>query len=196
MAVDVDTTAEHSLAVDTDEQITASEVIHAAPSRWGRSPVRLALAFSLVILAVLVGIGAWTGHQLVREKQAQAHRQMLVGVGRQAALNLTTIDALTVDTDIKRILDSSTGIFHDDFEKRSGPFVQAVTQAQSSSVGTVTEAGLENQDGDDAQVLVAVAVKTATAGVEEPQPRAWRMRITVTQHAGQEPKVSNVEFVP
>jgi Mce-associated membrane protein len=42
--------------------------------------------------------------------------------------------------------------------------------------------------------LVAVAVKTSTAGAPEQDPRAWRMRITV-QKDGDQAKVSNVEFV-
>jgi Mce-associated membrane protein len=197
MAVDVDTAPEQPVAVGVEESAASVEDIdEASPRRQRRSPTRLALVFLLVFLAVLVGVGVWTGHQIVQERQVQAHRQALVAAGRQAALNLTTIDAASADSDIKRILDSSTGVFHDDFEKRSGSFIQAVNQAQSKTVGTVTEAGLESQDGDDAHVLATVAVTTATAGVEDPHPRAWRMRITVTQHAGGDPKVSNVEFVP
>jgi Mce-associated membrane protein len=164
--------------------------------RAGRSAVRAGVIAIAVVLAALVGLGSWLGHEILQDSRAEAQRQMLVGVGRQAALNLTTIDYTTVDADIKRILDSSTGTFHDDFQKRSGPFVEAVTEAKSKSEGTVTEAGLESQEGDDAHVLVAVAVKTSTAGVAEPQPRSWRMRITVTHNADHDAKVSNVQFVP
>lgn len=35
---------------------------------------------------------------------------------------------------------SATGGFNDDFSKRSQPFVDAVTQSRSKTVGTVTEA--------------------------------------------------------
>ncbi len=73
--------------------------------------------------------------------------------------------------------------------------VDAVKQAQSKSMGTVTEAGLESGADDDAQVLVAVAVKTSNAVAAEQQPRVSRMRIAV-QKVGDQAKVSNVEFVP
>jgi Mce-associated membrane protein len=96
---------------------------------------------------------------------------------------------------VQRILDSATGTFYDDFQKRAGPFVEVVKQAKSKSVGTVTEAGLESDTGTEAEVLVAVAVKTSNAGAAEQQPRLWRMRITV-QKMGDDVKVSNVEFVP
>jgi Mce-associated membrane protein len=116
-------------------------------------------------------------------------------VGRQGALNLTTISYTEADADVARILDSATGTFHDDFQKRSQPFIEVVKQAQSKTEGTVTAAGLESVKGDSAQVLVAVSVKTTNAGAPEPQPHAWRMRIDV-QKVDDGVKVSNVGFVP
>ena len=73
--------------------------------------------------------------------------------------------------------------------------LDVVKQAHSKSVGTVTAAGLEAASADQAQVLVAVSVKTSNAGAADNLPRAWRMRISV-QKIGNQAKVSNVEFVP
>jgi Mce-associated membrane protein len=73
--------------------------------------------------------------------------------------------------------------------------VQVVKQAQSKSKGSVTEAGIESMQADAAQVLVAVSVTTTLPGADQPQPRAWRMRVNV-QKAGGELKISAVEFVP
>jgi Mce-associated membrane protein len=120
---------------------------------------------------------------------------LFLQVGRQGALNLTTIDWQHAEGDVQRILDSATGTFYDDFQKRSQPFVEVVKQAQSKSVGSIAEAGVESISGDSAQVLVAVTVKTSNAGAPDQAPRAWRMRISV-QKVGDEAKVSNVEFVP
>lgn len=148
--------------------------------------------------AVVVALGcltAWLGFRTYEVRQAQAERNLLVAVARQGALNLTTIDYARVDADVQRILDSSTGTFHDDFENRSRPFVDVVKKVQSKSEGTVTEAGLESQDGNQAQVLVAVSVKTTNAGAPEQDPRRWRMRISV-EKVGGGAKVSNVMFVP
>ena len=83
----------------------------------------------------------------------------------------------------------------EDFQQRAQPFVEVVKQAQSKSVGTVAEAGLESAGANEAQVLVAVTVKTSNAGAPEQEPRAWRMRISV-EKIGDDAKVSNVEFVP
>ena len=96
---------------------------------------------------------------------------------------------------MQRILDSATGTFYDDFQKRAQAFVDVVKQAQSKSVGTIAEAGLESESDNGAQVLVAVTVKTSNAGAPEQAPRAWRMRIFV-EKVDDEAKVSNVVFVP
>jgi Mce-associated membrane protein len=120
---------------------------------------------------------------------------LFLQVGRQGAINLTTIDWQHADSDVQRILKSATGTFFDDFSKRSQPFIDVVKQAQSTSVGTVTEAGVESVTGDSAQILVAVSVKTTNIGAPEQKPRAWRMRINV-QRVGDEAKISNVGFVP
>ena len=157
--------------------------------------LRLALAVGLLIVTALGGLVGWLGFRAHESHQHEQQRAMFLAAARQGALNLTTISYTEVDADIKRILDSATGTFHDDFEKRSQPFVEVVKQAQSKSQGTITEAGLESMQGDNAQALVAVTVTTSNAGAAQQEPRSWRMRINV-QKVGDMAKVSNVEFVP
>ena len=160
-----------------------------------RSPLRIAAALGMTVCVVMAGLVGWLGFRAYQSHRADEQRKVFLQVGRQAALNLTTIDFQEADTDVQRILDSATGTFHDDFEKRAQPFIDTVKQAQSKSVGTVIEAGLESESDNGAQVLVAIAVKTSNVGVAEERPRAWRMRISV-QKVGDQAKVSNVEFVP
>lgn len=167
----------------------------AAPDKKPMSPRRLAAIVGLLSVVALMATVGWTGFQAYQAQQTKAQRQMFLQVGRQCALNLTTIDWQHAEGDVQRVLDSATGSFYDDFQQRSQPFIAVVKQAQSKSVGTVTEAGLESESGDEAKVLVAVTVQTSNAGAPDQQPRAWRMRITVKQD-GDDAKVSNVEFVP
>jgi len=158
------------------------------------SPVRLATVVGAVAIIASSAVAGWLGYREHQARQAQQQSELLIGVGRQGALNLTTIDWQHADADMQRILDSATGSFYDDFAKRSKPFVEVVKKAQSKSVGTVTEAGLESQSGDEAQVMVAVSVVTTNVGEPEAEPRHWRMRISVKK-VGDEAKVSNVAFV-
>ena len=159
------------------------------------SHVRLAGIVGLVVVLALGGLVGWLGFRAYQSHQLDTQRKVFLQVGRQGALNLTTIDFQHVDDDVKRILDSATGTFFDDFQQRAQPFTEVVKQVKSKSVGTVTEAGLESESENEAQVLVAVAVNTTVEGQPNQQPRAWRMRILV-QKVGEDTKVSNVEFVP
>lgn len=159
------------------------------------SPVKLAVAVGLAALLALTFVCGWLGYSAYQEKKAAHLRQELLQVARQGAVNLTTIDFEHADADVKRILDSSTGQFFDEFSARSAPFIKVVQKVQSNSVGSVTAAGLESVSGQEGQVLVAVTVKTTTKGVPDEQPRYWRMRMTVTKQ-GADTKVSKVEFVP
>jgi Mce-associated membrane protein len=158
------------------------------------SPVRLAIVVGLVAVVASTSVAGWLGYRERQARQAQQQSELLIRAGRQGALNLTTIDYQHADSDMQRILDSATGSFYDDFSKRSKPFVEVVKKAQSRSVGTITEAGLESQSGDEAQVMVAVSVVTTNVGEPEAEPRHWRMRISVKK-IGDDAKISNVAFV-
>jgi Mce-associated membrane protein len=179
-------------AAAADEVDGASE--DAVPVRKWRAPVRLAAVWGAVAIVSLGALGGWFGFRIYQSHQIEQRRELLVQVARQGALNLTTIDWQHADADIQRILDSATGTFYDDFSNRSKPFIDVVKKAQSKSVGTIIEAGVESQSANEAQVLVAVSVKTSNLGAAEQDLRHWRMRITV-QKLGNDAKVSNVAFV-
>jgi Mce-associated membrane protein len=178
--------------VDYDEDAADEEAALVKP---GISHVQLATIVGLVLVVALAALTGWLGFRTYQSHRAEEQRNLFLQVGRQGALNLTTIDWQQADANVQRILDSATGTFYDDFQKRAQPFVEVVKQAQSKSVGTIAEAGLESESDNGAQVLVAVTVKTSNAGAPEQAPRAWRMRISV-EKVGDEAKVSNVEFVP
>lgn len=179
---------------DGGESEGESIAVAAKPKRR-LSHVRLAIIAGLVLVLGLGGLTGWLGYRAYESRKADEQRNLFVQVGRQGALNLTTIDWERAEEDVQRILDSATGTFYDDFEKRSQPFIEVVKQAQSKSTGSINAAGLESETENSGQVLVAVTVNTSNLGAPEQQPRSWRMRITV-EKVGDEAKVSNVEFVP
>ena len=199
--VDVESTAVDIDAEDFDaEDIDAEEdeTRHADKRRMPKwvSSIPGPIPVGVAIIVALLGLGGWLGFRVHQDNQVQAQRNLYVQVARQTAINLTTINYTEVDADIKRVLDSATGAFHDEFQNRSQPFVEVVKKVQSKSEGSISEAGLLSYAKDQAQVLVAVAVKTSMAGAPPDQePRRWRMRLTVDK-TGDSAKVSNVEFVP
>ncbi|WP_428338962.1 Mce protein [Mycobacterium sp.] len=171
------------------------EDLDAAPAaeKRNRSPVRVALAFGLLTVTALAGVLGWLSFQAYEAHRAEQQRQLFLQVGRQGAINLTTVNYQHADADITRILESSTGTLYENFQKRAQPFMQLIQQIKATTVGNVSEAGLESANDKEAQVLVIVKVQR-TIGGNQQDPVGWRMRLNV-QKVGNEAKVSNVEFV-
>jgi len=159
------------------------------------TPQRLAISIGLAALLLLGMLVCWLGFRVYQGHTEAEQHALFVQVARQGAVNLTTIDWNEADSDVRRILDSATGPFHDDFAQRAQPFVDVLKQSHSTTEGTVTASGLESASENEAQVMVSVSVKTSSAAAPQQDPRSWRMRITV-QKVGGEVKVSKVEFVP
>jgi Mce-associated membrane protein len=153
--------------------------------------VTVALLGLLVIVTALTG---WLGLITYQSHRAEQERAMFVQVGRQGALNLTTIDWRSVESDVQRIRGSSTGTFLEDFTARQQAFTDVVQKAKATSSGEIIDAGLESESSDSAQVLVTVRVSNSKEGASEQPMQAWRMRISVTK-VGDGAKVSDVEFV-
>ncbi len=188
----------------TDRELTGPAAPDSALSTSGEPPLardehphahRLSLIAVSLILVLLGGLAGWQGSQVREVRKAQQDRAEFLRVARQGALNLTTIGSATAEGDIQRILDISTGVFREDFQQRSQPFIDAVKQAHSTTSGSITDAGLQSVAGDGAQALVAVAVTTSNAAAAEQETRSWRMRISV-QRTDSGVKVADVEFVP
>jgi Mce-associated membrane protein len=157
-------------------------------------PPRLALVFGLAAVVALGGLSGWLGHRAIQSQLAEGERGVFVEAARRGAVNLTSIDFQRVDADVKRILDSATVPFYDEFAERAPSFVEAAKRSQSTSVGTVTAAGIESLADSEAKVLVAVSVNTSQVGASEPLIRLWRMRMTV-RGVGSDVMVSKVEFL-
>jgi Mce-associated membrane protein len=193
-AIEDEAIEDEASEADVDED-DVEEDDAAEPAKRRMSHLRLAAIAGAAIIVALAATVGWLGFRSYQSHQAEAQRQQFLQIGRQCALNLTTIDFQHADGDVQRVLDSATGQFYDQFSKRKQPFIDVLKKAQSKSVGTITEAGVESESGDKAQVLVAVSIKTTNLGVEDQAPRQWRMRITV-EKSGSDTKISNVAFVP
>lgn len=174
---------------DQDPVLTARTSRPRRAERW-------ALAAGLVVVVLLAGLVSERGFRAYQAHNTDVQRKLFVSTARQAATNLTTYDYQHIDVAVHRILELATGTFYDTFSHRVQPFEDLVGQAHSTSVGTVTEAGLEAEHASEGRVLVAVSVQASdVVGGAEQRPQALRMRITVKK-MGNLAKVSDVVFVP
>ena len=144
-AADGDAADDEAAGEDTADEDGKDEPADDQPAtgKATMSHVRLATILGLVAVVALAGLCGWLGFRAYQSHKAADERSMFLQVGRQAALNLTTIDFEHADEDVQRVLDSSTGTFYDDFHARAQPFKEVVKQAKSKSVGTIAEAGVE-----------------------------------------------------
>lgn len=156
---------------------------------------RLAMVAGVLAVLLLAGLVGELGVRAYQAHNAEAKRNLFVQTARQGAANLTTYNYQRIDADMRRVLALATGSFYDTFSHRTQSFRDLVQQVHSTSVGTVTAAGLESEAGNQGQVLVTVSVQASDlVGGNQQRPQALRMRITVTK-MGDAAKVSDVVFV-
>lgn len=152
------------------------------------------LAAAVIVLLALVGTTGWLVFEQRQANSRDEQRNEYIAVAKTTAKNLTSIHVDTAKDDVQRILDGATGEFKQEFDGRIDPFVSVVQEAKVNTDGQVLEAGLESETDDSANVLVAVRSMVTNAGAQQPQPRDFRLRVTVTEEDGQM-MTSKVEFV-
>jgi Mce-associated membrane protein len=191
---------------DYDEADNYTEVepqAAAKPSRRDRirGAVRLPKLSTIAkVVAVLLILGfsglstyfMWQHHQATEREQKTA---AFIAGAKKGVVNMTSLDFKKAKEDVQRVIDSSTGEFRDDFQQRAADFTKVVEQSKVVTEGTVNAAAVESIDGRTAQVLVSATSRVTNSAGAKDEPRAWRLRVTVTEEDGQY-KMSKVEFVP
>ncbi|MBC2639285.1 MULTISPECIES: hypothetical protein [unclassified Rhodococcus (in: high G+C Gram-positive bacteria)] len=157
------------------EESPVEDVVTDAQSRAVTPGVVVLSVLTLAFLAVS-GYFGYTHWQAARQAQ---QRSEILAAARQGVVNLTTMDFERADEDVQRVLDGSAGDFRDEFEARSKDLVAVMQEAKVKSEGEVRQAAIETQNGDSADVLVAVAQKVSNAGGATEEPRGQRMRVTM-----------------
>ncbi|MEK6443894.1 hypothetical protein [Pseudonocardia sp. T1-2H] len=147
------------------------------------------VATAAIAATAVFGVLAWSS------QDRDAGALMAIAAARQVALNLTSINADTADADLQRLLDSTTGDFHTQFASRQEPFVQIVRQANVSTTGNVTAAGLDTMNSDSARVLLAVHAVVTNSGAQQGEDRNYRLAITMQHMDDGRWLASSVDFV-
>ncbi|HZX02699.1 hypothetical protein [Kribbella sp.] len=143
---------------------------------------RLLLAWGLSVLLVVALAGLTLSVvALSKQRAADAERTGAMKAARQLALDFTTYDYQTWDTDSKRVIDESTGQFKQEFQAGIDAVKTDVVSNKATSKGDVKEAGVVSSDKDSAQVLVIVnAVVTNTASTTGTE-RRYRIKLDMVR---------------
>lgn len=158
------------------------------PRRW--IPAVAACAV-IIALAVPCGLFAWWDSSA--SSQADK-RQQFIETAKQVVLNMTSIHADAAGNDVQRVIDMASGAFRDQLTNQKDPVVQVVQQAQVVADGQIVSAGVEKESTNEATVLVASEMMVKNAGIDTPQSRDFRFRVTVHDDGGKM-TVTNLEAV-
>jgi Mce-associated membrane protein len=199
------------LATGSDKAASSLAVAHIdrdeTPQAGGTAPARsrrrwsarlrrhlVVLGAGAIICALLAVSGylAWLHHGVTQER---ARAVEFAAAARQGVLNMVSLDFTRARDDVGRILDSTTGGFKDDFERRAVDFTSVVEQSKIVTTGAVNATAVESITDDSAVVLVSTTSTVTNAAGAKGEPRSWRLIVTVSRDAGQL-KMSKVEFVP
>lgn len=185
---------------DAAEALTVSEPASAepaeAPQRRGRISKQLPwVAAALAVLAIggLAGsdVLMLVHHRGVAQRQHQAAEY--AAAARQGVVTLMSLNYETVDDDVKRIIDNSTGDFKKDFESHADDFTKTARAAKTVTEATATVSGVESMSATEAVVLVAASTKVTNKAGAKDEPRNWRLTVHLTRE-GDQVKMSKVDF--
>ncbi len=191
-ASEAEEAAEPSETPETTEQSHSAE-----RESTDRRRVNVSLALSVAAVVGIVGfLGAsgwmfWQHRSVVQERE---HAAAYTAAARQGVINLTSLDFNKAKENVQRVLDSATGEFKDDFQKRAEDFESVVKDSKVVTEGSVAATAVESMTGDSAVVLVLANENVTNIAGAKDQPRTFRFRVSVV-HDGDDLKLSKVEFV-
>ena len=156
-----------------------------------------AVAIPVAIL-VLCGTLFASGYFIKQHQEAVALRdlksQFETGA-RQDVVNLMSLNFNSAQVDLQRVIDSTTGQFHEDFQKSAKDFLSVMKESKVVTTASVSAVAVESMTHDSAVVLVAAVSQVANTASGQPTPRNWRLSVTVNK-VNDQIKMSRVEFVP
>jgi len=149
----------------------------------------VACTAALITLSVLMVI---SHRQQAAEDQRRAE---FTAAGRQSVVTLMSLDFNKAKEDVQRIIDNSTGQFHDDFKNQAEDFIKVAQDSKVITEVTVNSTGVESMTDDSAVVLVSATSRVTNSAGAKQEPRSWRLSVNL-ERIGDQIKMSKVEFVP
>lgn len=185
-------------AVGTDTSpVDTSPAEAELAQRQLRKPRVVTALVAAAIVSICALLGA-SGYITVQHHGAVQQRQRaaaFIAAAKQGVVNMMSLDFHHAEDDVQRMLDSSTGQFRDDFEGKAADFITMAKQFQVVSEGSVGLAAIESMDKDSAMLLVSAISRVTNSAGAKAEPRAWRLRVTVTKD-GDQVKMSKLMYVP
>jgi Mce-associated membrane protein len=156
--------------------------VHAARPR---RPLGIAGPVLGVLIAALLAVAFWVGRDLGAAQAAADDRQAAMRVAGAHAVYLLSVSHQSVDADLKRILDTSTGPARTEYVRTAGALKEATVKGRIVQAGALRATGLVSLKGTTAQVMVVGDTVIRKDGDKNaPQERFYRWNMEVTKIGG------------
>lgn len=154
-----------------------------------------AIALALPVLAALA-LWVWQSDAADEAGSSRADDAAAVRAATERVLVWASVDYREVDQYVDDVRAGSTGAFLTQFDESEEPLRQLLRQNRSVQVPVVPDdgAGLLERDGDEATVLVALDATVTNKATKTPQPREYRLQVTVQKVNGTW-LMSGLEFI-
>lgn len=151
-------------------------------------PARILIPVLSVLIALLAAAGFWVGVQ-ERDEQARADdRQAALAAAGTHAVDVLSLNYRTVDTDVARILATSTGPARAEYASLAGRLKETTVANKVVQQGVLRATGLVSLSGASARVLVVADADIhweGTNGTSTPAPeRFYRWQMDLTKVGG------------
>ena len=145
-------------------------------------PQTLLLGLFALGVAAVLAVAVVLATQLQDARAEDQRREAILQAARQQGVNITTLDHRSVDKDLKRVLDLSTGTFRTEFQAGTKDLTDLVVKNKAVSTGEVLAAGIVTADSDSARVLVvADSTVSNSANSAQKQVRHYRMQLDLVR---------------
>jgi Mce-associated membrane protein len=143
-------------------------------ARVGSTRITVAL---LAVLCVALAAAAVFGSRWYGDRELDRAHQQALAAAKQTTVDFVSVSAVSVDSDLQRILAGSTGDFKEEFSRGQAQVRTAIVENNVESRGTVLRAAL--MSGDRRHAVVLVAMDATVRNTNAPDGRASHYRIQV-----------------
>jgi Mce-associated membrane protein len=154
------------------------------------------LAVLLPVLALALWL--WQHDRLGDLEEAQRDDRRALDAATRVTLNLGSVDHRKADEYFETVKAGLTGAFLEDFSADEEVTRALLEDNRTVQVPTILKDGagiLEHEEGSGtAKVLIAMDATVSNKSTEQPEPRQYRLRVTMTEVDG-EWRVSEMVFI-
>lgn len=159
-------------------------------------PVIVPVVGLVVLVAAAAYLWRWQAHQVAVLQAGRAEDAAVVRAATLETMTWAHVDYRKADSYFTDVEKGATGVFLDQFKASEAATRQLLASNKSVQVPTIPHDGaaLMERNGSTAKVLIAMDATVTNKATSKPQPRQYRLQVTLTEHDGQW-LISNLGFI-